>query len=162
MADLQDFHNKLIDEVHSAVGSSVSVTDEEKDEVKIAKIYESMLRSQQDVELEKQRLEFEKLKFEREMKFKEKQFKFEKEIRTSELELKEAINMLEEKKIETSERIAVLNAKNDKANRRRDYILGFTKIGTYFTMGAADMVNSYIDDGRTPKLFTKSMDNVIK
>ncbi len=162
MADLNEFYEKLLQEATASIGSTIVVSPEEKDEIKLAKLYESMIKSQQEAQLAKDRLEFEKVKFEREMKLKEKQFKFDKEMRTSELELKEALNMLEEKKIEASERIAKLNADNDKANRRRDYILGFTKIGSYLTMGAADMVNTYIDDGRTPKLFTKSMDNIIK
>ena len=168
-----DLLKKVRKEAVCCVGSNISVTTEEFDEAKLLKVYNSIIQNQEDIELSKAKLAFEKKKFEREMALKEQQFEREmalkeqqfeldRDIRKAEVTLKETSLSIEKMKIESNERIANINAENDRKNRRMNYILGFTKLFTFSTMGAADMINTYIDDGRTPKLFSKCHDQTLK
>lgn len=163
----------LDEEIIDALNGNINV---DKDQMLVANYVKTMeavaaseKQSQLNAKNQKEQLSYQKEKDEANRQLEREKLAQELTLKTRELDLKEleldikrAQLAIEDKKIDAEVKVEEIKAANDAKNRKWTAILGFAKLATFIGMGTASMTMEYVDNGMTPKLFTKSMDNSIK
>ena len=112
------------------------------------------------IELEKKKAADSKRLEQRKIKLMEKQAINDHDIKDREIAVKEKLAdieqckiYLEKKQLETQVEIEKIKASANVKVANRGLIANILKVGAFVLLSGADLINCYIDDGRTPKLF---------
>lgn len=141
-----------------------------------AKNIETVIQTEEQIQLNKEQLTYQKRKdaaqrkLERERLAQELEIKKvelalkekELDLKANELKIKERLAELEDKKIDSDLRIAELQQKTSKFNAITNVTGGLVKLGVHTGLALTDMSYSYKHYGISSKLFNKEVDNALK